>query len=165
MRVSPAVPRKPVAKRDGGGGAPIGETDVHGLAQPVSNGTYGRLDGSPDTHTHTSHVSPFEKSQRATDGDPGFVSSSDDAQNDVAATVFVGGIDPSVTETDLRHKFDPCGHLVYVKIPKGKGCGFVQVRVGAFPNQEPPAIVPIITTVTYITTRLFAHTNYLYTQD
>jgi RNA recognition motif-containing protein len=42
------------------------------------------------------------------------------------ATVFVGGLDASVNESNLRERFEPMGALVYVKIPPGKGCGFVQ---------------------------------------
>ena len=42
------------------------------------------------------------------------------------STVFVGGLDPTLTEPDLRTHFEAFGELVYVKIPAGKGCGFVQ---------------------------------------
>ena len=42
------------------------------------------------------------------------------------STVFVGGLDPALVEADLRKYFEPFGELVYVKIPAGKGCGFVQ---------------------------------------
>lgn len=42
------------------------------------------------------------------------------------STIFVGGLDPNVTDEDLRHVFGQFGDLVYVKIPLGKGCGFVQ---------------------------------------
>lgn len=38
----------------------------------------------------------------------------------------MGGLDMSVTEDMLRAAFSPYGELVYVKIPVGKGCGFVQ---------------------------------------
>jgi len=31
-----------------------------------------------------------------------------------------------VTEQQLRAIFQPFGEIVYVKIPSGKGCGFVQ---------------------------------------
>ena len=31
-----------------------------------------------------------------------------------------------VTEQQLRAIFQPYGEIVYVKIPSGKGCGFVQ---------------------------------------
>ena len=42
------------------------------------------------------------------------------------STVFVGGLDPTLAEPDLRTHFEAFGELVYVKIPAGKGCGFVQ---------------------------------------
>ncbi|XP_019458473.1 PREDICTED: polyadenylate-binding protein RBP47C-like isoform X1 [Lupinus angustifolius] len=41
-------------------------------------------------------------------------------------TIFVGGLDPNVTDEDLRHSFSQYGEIVSVKIPVGKGCGFVQ---------------------------------------
>ncbi|AGO12774.1 AaceriADR307Wp [[Ashbya] aceris (nom. inval.)] len=41
-------------------------------------------------------------------------------------TVFIGGLSSLVTEEELRAYFQPFGQIVYVKIPVGKGCGFVQ---------------------------------------
>ncbi|XP_016462241.2 LOW QUALITY PROTEIN: polyadenylate-binding protein RBP47 [Nicotiana tabacum] len=41
-------------------------------------------------------------------------------------TVFVGGLDSDVTDDELRQSFNQCGNVVSVKIPAGKGCGFVQ---------------------------------------
>ncbi|KAA8537717.1 hypothetical protein F0562_027293 [Nyssa sinensis] len=41
-------------------------------------------------------------------------------------TIFVGGLDPSITDEDLRQPFSQHGEIVSVKIPAGKGCGFVQ---------------------------------------
>ncbi|ORY99713.1 hypothetical protein BCR42DRAFT_430043 [Absidia repens] len=41
-------------------------------------------------------------------------------------TIFVGGLSAPIKEDDLRHYFTPFGDIVYVKIPVGKGCGFVQ---------------------------------------
>ncbi|KAK7310503.1 hypothetical protein RJT34_08057 [Clitoria ternatea] len=41
-------------------------------------------------------------------------------------TIFVGGLDPNVTDEDLRQSFSQHGEIVSVKIPVGKGCGFVQ---------------------------------------
>ncbi|KAK7291134.1 hypothetical protein RIF29_06043 [Crotalaria pallida] len=41
-------------------------------------------------------------------------------------TIFVGGLDPNVTDDDLRQSFSQYGEIVSVKIPVGKGCGFVQ---------------------------------------
>ncbi|KAK6946887.1 RNA recognition motif domain, partial [Dillenia turbinata] len=41
-------------------------------------------------------------------------------------TIFVGGLDPNVTDDHLRSVFAQFGELVHVKIPVGKRCGFVQ---------------------------------------
>ncbi|KAJ8433434.1 hypothetical protein Cgig2_008612 [Carnegiea gigantea] len=41
-------------------------------------------------------------------------------------TIFVGGLDPSVTDVELRQPFSQYGEIISVKIPVGKGCGFVQ---------------------------------------
>lgn len=40
--------------------------------------------------------------------------------------IFVGGLDPNVTEDMLKQVFTPYGDVVHVKIPVGKRCGFVQ---------------------------------------
>ena len=40
--------------------------------------------------------------------------------------MFVGGLDANVTDQDLRQVFGQYGELISVKIPVGKGCGFVQ---------------------------------------
>jgi RNA recognition motif-containing protein len=41
-------------------------------------------------------------------------------------TVFVGGLSGYVTEDELGSFFQGFGEIIYVKIPPGKGCGFVQ---------------------------------------
>ncbi|GMH13848.1 hypothetical protein Nepgr_015689 [Nepenthes gracilis] len=41
-------------------------------------------------------------------------------------TIFVGGLDPSVMDEDLRQPFSQYGEIVSIKIPVGKRCGFVQ---------------------------------------
>lgn len=41
-------------------------------------------------------------------------------------TIFVGGLDSDVRDDDLRQPFLQFGEVVSVKIPVGKGCGFVQ---------------------------------------
>ncbi|XP_043709286.1 polyadenylate-binding protein RBP47-like isoform X2 [Telopea speciosissima] len=51
------------------------------------------------------------------------VQSDNDSTN---TTIFVGGLDPSVTDEDLRQPFSQYGEIASVKIPVGKGCGFVQ---------------------------------------
>jgi RNA recognition motif-containing protein len=41
--------------------------------------------------------------------------------------IFVGNLDPIVTEEDLRQAFLQLGEIASVKIPAGRGCGFVQL--------------------------------------
>ena len=41
-------------------------------------------------------------------------------------TLFIGGLSGGVTEEQLRAVFAAYGDIVYVKVPPGKGCGFVQ---------------------------------------
>lgn len=41
-------------------------------------------------------------------------------------TVFVGGLSAPIREDELRQYFSPFGDIMQVKIPPGKGCGFVQ---------------------------------------
>ncbi|XP_071731011.1 polyadenylate-binding protein RBP45-like [Rutidosis leptorrhynchoides] len=41
-------------------------------------------------------------------------------------TIFVGGLDPSVSDDALRQVFGQFGEVIHVKIPVGKRCGFVQ---------------------------------------
>ena len=41
-------------------------------------------------------------------------------------TLFIGGLSGGVTEEQLRVVFAAYGDIVYVKVPPGKGCGFVQ---------------------------------------
>ncbi|KAJ4894005.1 Polyadenylate-binding protein RBP47B [Raphanus sativus] len=58
-------------------------------------------------------------------GFTGYGSQSDGDSNN--STIFVGGVGPDVTEEDLRQPFTQFGEVVSVKIPVGKGCGFVQL--------------------------------------
>ncbi|KAL6505371.1 Polyadenylate-binding protein rbp47b' [Orobanche gracilis] len=41
-------------------------------------------------------------------------------------TVFIGNLDPNITEEELKQIFMQFGDIIYVKIPAAKGCGFVQ---------------------------------------
>uniref|UniRef100_A0A7N0UE88 RRM domain-containing protein n=2 Tax=Kalanchoe fedtschenkoi TaxID=63787 RepID=A0A7N0UE88_KALFE len=41
-------------------------------------------------------------------------------------TIFVGGLDPNVSDEALKQHFEHYGEIVHVKIPVGKRCGFVQ---------------------------------------
>ncbi|GKV15641.1 hypothetical protein SLEP1_g26416 [Rubroshorea leprosula] len=66
-------------------------------------------------HVYLSFAATYQNTQ----GNPG----ENDPNN---TTVFVGGLDPSVTEDQLKQVFSQVGELVHVKIPVGKHCGFVQ---------------------------------------
>lgn len=46
----------------------------------------------------------------------------------------MGGLDPNVSEEDLRQTFSQYGEISSVKIPIGKQCGFVQFAQ----RYEPP---------------------------
>ncbi|MQM11684.1 hypothetical protein Taro_044595 [Colocasia esculenta] len=46
-------------------------------------------------------------------------------------TIFVGGLDANVAEEELRQIFAQFGELIFVKIPQGKECGFVQFSARA----------------------------------
>ncbi|EPS67039.1 hypothetical protein M569_07737, partial [Genlisea aurea] len=46
-------------------------------------------------------------------------------------TVFVGNLDPNISEEELRQVFLQFGDIIYVKIPASKGCGFVQFSARA----------------------------------
>ncbi|CAL5433375.1 unnamed protein product [Camellia sinensis] len=45
--------------------------------------------------------------------------------------VFIGNLDPNVTEEELRQIFLQFGEIIYVKIPTSRGCGFVQFTARA----------------------------------
>ncbi|XP_021728972.1 polyadenylate-binding protein RBP47B'-like [Chenopodium quinoa] len=46
-------------------------------------------------------------------------------------TIYVGNLDPNVTEEELRQHCLQFGDIGYVKIPASKGCGFVQFATRA----------------------------------
>ena len=41
-------------------------------------------------------------------------------------TVFVGNLDPNVTEDQLKEHFSHHGAIVHIKIPPNRGCGFIR---------------------------------------
>ncbi|KAK1423843.1 hypothetical protein QVD17_19152 [Tagetes erecta] len=52
--------------------------------------------------------------------------SSQSVEDSSNTTIFVGGLDSEVNDEDLRQTFIQCGEILSVKIPIGKGCGFVR---------------------------------------
>ncbi|KAL3634223.1 Polyadenylate-binding protein rbp47c' [Castilleja foliolosa] len=80
-----------------------------GAATPRKSSGYQQHYSSPGGYSNG-----FSAQGSQTDGDS------------VNATIFVGGLDPNVTDEDLRQPFSQYGEIISVKIPVGKGCGFVQ---------------------------------------
>ncbi|VFQ91802.1 unnamed protein product [Cuscuta campestris] len=66
---------------------------------------------------------PVNTHQKATYQTPQANQGESDPNN---TTIFVGGLDPNVSEDLLRSVFSPYGELVHVKIVAAKRCGFVQ---------------------------------------
>ncbi|KAI9871568.1 MAG: hypothetical protein M1830_002736 [Pleopsidium flavum] len=99
MRISTATP-----KNKAGGGGPGGMGMPGGGGGPV--GMYSM--GAPPIGYY---------------GAPQPMNQFTDPNN---TTVFVGGLSGYVTEDELRSFFQGFGEITYVKIPPGKGCGFVQ---------------------------------------
>jgi RNA recognition motif-containing protein len=100
MRISTATPKN----KSGAAVAGPGPMAMH--AQPGMNAMYGM--GAPPMGYY---------------GAPQPMNQFTDPNN---TTVFVGGLSGYVTEDELRSFFQGFGEITYVKIPPGKGCGFVQ---------------------------------------
>ena len=101
MRISTATPKN---KTGGGGGPGAMAGGMQGAAGPV--GMFSM--GAPPMGYY---------------GSPQPMNQFTDPNN---TTVFVGGLSGYVTEDELRSFFQGFGEITYVKIPPGKGCGFVQ---------------------------------------
>lgn len=99
MRISTATPKNK-------SGAPGGAMNMQQGGGPPQMGFYGA--GAPQMGFY---------------GAPQPMNQFTDPNN---TTVFVGGLSGYVTEDELRSFFQGFGEITYVKIPPGKGCGFVQ---------------------------------------
>ena len=99
MRISTATPKNK-NQSAGGAGPPMG------MPGPMG-GMYG--------------MNPYGMSPYGAQAQP--MNQFTDPNN---TTVFVGGLSGYVTEDELRSFFQGFGEITYVKIPPGKGCGFVQ---------------------------------------
>ncbi|RAR02133.1 binding post-transcriptional regulator [Stemphylium lycopersici] len=102
MRISTATPKN----KSGGPGGPGGMGMPQGPGGP-NMGMYSM--GAPPMGNYYGAPQPMNQFT--------------DPNN---TTVFVGGLSGYVTEDELRSFFQGFGEITYVKIPPGKGCGFVQ---------------------------------------
>lgn len=93
-----------------------------GAAAP---GMMGPMPGAPQAHPGHMQGMPYPMAQPAMAfyNQPQPMNQFTDPNN---TTVFVGGLSGYVTEDELRSFFQGFGEITYVKIPPGKGCGFVQ---------------------------------------
>ena len=128
MRLSLALPRK----------HRLGDV-VSGSASPAGSRLSTPNGGSPERGGETDTDVVFQtEGGTSTRGEYARTVASFDAlsaagvaRGGAPATVFVGGLDPSVRESDLCRVFEKMGALTYVKIPRGRGCGFVQFEARA----------------------------------
>lgn len=104
MRISTATPKN---KSGGGGGGPPGGMNMQQGGGGGPMGMYSM--GAPPPMGYYGAPQPMNQFT--------------DPNN---TTVFVGGLSGYVTEDELRSFFQGFGEITYVKIPPGKGCGFVQ---------------------------------------
>ncbi|KAG9248523.1 hypothetical protein BJ878DRAFT_433150, partial [Calycina marina] len=121
MRISTATP-----KNKSGGGGPAG-MPMQGSMGPMGGigggqggppGQGGMPQGMPQGMYSMGAPQPLNYY-----GAPQPMNQFTDPNN---TTVFVGGLSGYVTEDELRSFFQGFGEITYVKIPPGKGCGFVQ---------------------------------------
>jgi RNA recognition motif-containing protein len=105
MRISTATPKNKTGGTGGPAGGPMG-APMQGGPQM---GMYNMGMGAPPMGGYYGQAQPMNQFT--------------DPNN---TTVFVGGLSGYVTEDELRSFFQGFGEITYVKIPPGKGCGFVQ---------------------------------------
>jgi RNA recognition motif-containing protein len=103
MRISTATP-----KNKSGGAGPAGMPMAGGMGPGMPQGGMYSMGAPPPLGYY---------------GQPQPMNQFTDPNN---TTVFVGGLSGYVTEDELRSFFQGFGEITYVKIPPGKGCGFVQ---------------------------------------
>lgn len=109
MRISTATP-KTRSHQYGGHGQP--QAQGGNQMMPAVPGHPGPMWGTPAFYGQGAPFNPMQPMNQFTDPNN--------------TTVFVGGLSGYVTEDELRSFFQGFGEITYVKIPPGKGCGFVQ---------------------------------------
>ncbi|SPO21610.1 related to NAM8 - meiotic recombination protein [Ustilago trichophora] len=130
--ISPISPTSPY-EGPGSGNVPASFGPLYGGF--TGNGGDGTRDSSPAgmLRSHTPSSAPpvlqqqqQQQQQQPQQGGSGTGNPGDSAADPNNTTVFVGGLSSLISESTLRRYFEPFGEITYVKIPPGKGCGFVQ---------------------------------------
>uniref|UniRef100_A0A7N0TPU7 RRM domain-containing protein n=1 Tax=Kalanchoe fedtschenkoi TaxID=63787 RepID=A0A7N0TPU7_KALFE len=97
----------------------FGDENERTQAMTEMNGTY--------CSSRPMRIGPATPKKSAAYQQQGVNGGSSQSEGDITnTTIFVGGLDPSVTDDDLKQPFSQFGEILSVKIPLGKGCGFVQ---------------------------------------
>ncbi|KAI2472407.1 RNA-binding domain-containing protein [Annulohypoxylon bovei var. microspora] len=118
MRVSPATPK------NRGHQAPQFNQFGHQMMPPAQVAHHGNMGGQWMQQQPPVGNYPYQQQQQQPGTfNPLTMNQFTDPNN---TTVFVGGLSGYVTEDELRSFFQGFGEITYVKIPPGKGCGFVQ---------------------------------------
>ncbi|KAL6514265.1 Polyadenylate-binding protein rbp47 [Orobanche hederae] len=104
----------------------FGDENERSLAITEMNGAY--CSSRPMRVGVATPKKPLTQQQFSSQGGSanGFASQGQPDNDSSNTTIFVGGLDSDVTDEDLRQSFTPFGEVLLVKIPTGKGCGFVQ---------------------------------------
>ncbi|KXJ96094.1 hypothetical protein Micbo1qcDRAFT_30842 [Microdochium bolleyi] len=120
MRVSPATPKN--RGHQGGAANQFNQFGGHHMMQPqqAPHGGMGNNWMQPQQQPNYGYGG---QGQQQGPFNPLAMNQFTDPNN---TTVFVGGLSGYVTEDELRSFFQGFGEITYVKIPPGKGCGFVQ---------------------------------------
>ncbi|KAJ1032749.1 hypothetical protein NDA16_000770 [Ustilago loliicola] len=131
--ISPIAPASPYDGPGSGGGnnnnnnnnMPASFGPLYG-GFPGHVGGGGTRDSSPAAMMRSQTPSSAAPSLQQQHGGNGNGNPNDSAADPNNTTVFVGGLSSLISEQTLRRYFEHFGEITYVKIPPGKGCGFVQ---------------------------------------
>lgn len=123
LRVCPATPKNRSSANANLQAQPSGMSLQDKLLSAISLPDTGPLGRSTNSGTSTLSNIPVKTTTTGTDSLASFSTSANDPSN---TTVFVGGLSSLISEDTLKTFFVPFGEIKYVKIPPGKGCGFVQ---------------------------------------
>ncbi|CAO1614482.1 unnamed protein product [Parajaminaea phylloscopi] len=106
---------------------PGGIPSLPGFPTIPATGAFGPVDVGlrHGTSLRTSYGGPASLAGTGFTLGPSTLPSPSSALDPNNTTVFVGGLSSLLSEDTLKTFFSPFGAIAYVKIPPGKGCGFV----------------------------------------
>lgn len=96
------------------------------LGRPIRVSTAAKSNNANKNATFSSSTSLASQSQPLQSSSSSSSSSLQYFNDPANTTVFIGGLNVSLTENQLLELFSKFGDITYVKIPQGKNCGFVQ---------------------------------------